>query len=239
MKNNHIFFILIFISLILILTCDKTDIEPYINKKELYDKLMGDYSRIFPDGNRNACGAQFYHHIVSNLDPSIEEYNSYNKYYCSVSGSPIDHEEKRFDKLVVKDLNDNKFFGDFYRCCWPCVCDVMKYVRIENHTINLKGKDYGHYVLTIGDPCFNEKKIPKEVSCFKCSNKKTINAIHTKSGRIIIGVIYNVEEYDENKYNKIITDVMGKCEERLNTEPDDLVNGMGDIFVKLALVNSS
>ena len=66
-----------------------------------------------------------------------------------------------------------------------------------------------------------------------------MNAIHTKTGRMIIGVLYNVEEYDENKYKENINNIMGKCEERFNTEPDDLVNGMGDIFVKLSLVNSS
>ena len=120
-----------------------------------------------------------------------------------------------------------------------CVCDIMKYVRIEEHIIKLQGEEYKHYVLTIGDPCIDESKIPKEVTCFKCSNKKTMNAIHTKTGRMIIGVLYNVEEYDENKYKENINNIMGKCEERFNTELDDLVNGMGDIFVKLSLVNSS
>ena len=106
MKNCHIFFILIFICLIILLTCDKSNIESYennINKKELFDKLMNDFDDIFPDGNRNACGAQFYHHIVTKLNPSIKEYKLYNKFYCAVSGSPIDHETSRFDKLVVKD----------------------------------------------------------------------------------------------------------------------------------------
>lgn len=242
MKNCHIFFILIFICLIILLTGDKSKIESYeniISKKELFNKLMNDFDNIFPDRNRNACGAQFYHHIVRKMNPSIEEYKTYNKFYCAVSGSPIDHETNRFDKLVVKDVNGNMFFGDFYRCCWPCVCDIIKYVRIEEHIIKLQGEEYKHHVLTIGDPCIDKSKIPKEVTCFKCSNKKTINSIHTKTGRMIIGVLYNVEEYDENKYKENINNTMGKCEERLNTDPDDLVNGMGDIFVKLALVNPS
>ena len=61
--------------------------EGMSNDKELFDKLMDDYNVIFHDSNRNSGGGQFYHHIVTNLNPTKEDYLKYNKFYCAVSGS--------------------------------------------------------------------------------------------------------------------------------------------------------
>lgn len=237
MNGSKLFFLLIFFLLLSVLLSD-VNIELFENinkRKELYGKLMGDFDKIFPDGNRNSGGAQFYHHIVRNLNPSVEEYKVYNQMYCSVSGSPIDYKDGNFDKIVVEGLNGGKYYGKYYRCCWPCLCDVMKYVKVENHVINLKGENYKHYVLTISDPCLNESEIPEEVSSFKCSNKNTDNAIHSTSGRVIIGILHDGERYNSED----ISSVMDKCEERINADPNDLKNGMGDIFVKLSLVGNS
>ena len=42
----------------------------------------------------------------------------------------------------------------------------MKHVRIEEHIIKLQGEEYKHHVLTIGDPCIDKSKIPKESYLF-------------------------------------------------------------------------
>tara|TARA_B100001094_G_scaffold324150_1_gene376260 strand:+ start:2268 stop:3512 length:1245 start_codon:yes stop_codon:yes gene_type:complete len=208
--------------------------EGMSNNQELYDKLMDDYNDIFPDSNRNSGGAQFYHHIVTNLKPTKEEYLKYNQFYCAVSGSPIDpNREGIHNYLKVKGVDGKEYYGKYYRCCTPCVCDIMKYVLVEKHKVNLKDGKYEHYVFTINDPCKNESKIPSEVTAFKCKNSKTENGILTKSGRLIIGVLYDVEPYQ----NQDINDVFKMCEERNSKEPDELQFGMGDIFVKLSIVN--
>ena len=76
--------------------------EGFENQTELYERLMNDFRTIFPDGNRNAGGVQFYHHIVTSLNPTIDEFKEYNKLYCGVSGSPIDPgRSQRFNNLVV------------------------------------------------------------------------------------------------------------------------------------------
>jgi len=101
-------------------------------------------------------------------------------------------------------------------------------VYVEPFTVKLKDGDYDHYVLTISDPCLNSEKIPEEISSFKC-DKKTQNGIHSNSCRLIIGILHDVEEYK----NQDVSDILDKCQERMNTPVDELKGGMGDISVKL------
>lgn len=209
-------------------------VEGFEGTQQLYERLMNDFSVIFPDMNRNSGGVQFYHHIVTKMNPTKKEFLEYNKFYCGVSGSPIDPERTdAFDYLVVKDLQGKQMYGKYWRCCWPCVCDVKKYVKVEKHTVQLKDGPYTHYVLTIGDPCKYKEKIPSSVTSFKCKNKKTINGTRTKSGRLIIAVLYDVKPYT----NQDVSAVNNQCQQRNSTPPDQLQGGMGDIFVKLSLIN--
>tara|TARA_B100000963_G_C22486672_1_gene607243 strand:- start:156 stop:875 length:720 start_codon:yes stop_codon:yes gene_type:complete len=207
--------------------------EDDISDNELYQKLMNRFNIIFPDNNRNGGGPQYYHHIV-NMNPTINEYKRYNKFYCAVSGSPIDpNRDKIYDNIVVKDLNDIEYYGKYYRCCWPCLCDIMRdgLVRVENIIISLKDGDYDHYVLTINDPCKKENNIPEEITSYKCNNKETTNGIHTDSGRLIIGVFHDVERYNIDIHD--IKDINDMCESRNNTPVNELRGGMGDLSVQL------
>ncbi len=213
-------------------------IEPFIcsvDSKQLYDGLMNDFNKIFPDRNRNSGGGQFYHHIVKEIQPNYREFLEYNKMYCAVSGSPIDPgRQNPFRYIVIDSVDGSKYYGKQYICCWPCVCDMVKYVKVETH-------EYGEnriIVFVIDDPCKNESDIPDQVSAFKCENGKTTNGVHTESGRLIVGLLHEPEVYDPNnpKHNKAVNDVKELCESRNSMEPDELQGGMGDIFVKLSLV---
>ena len=58
--------------------------------------------------------------------------------YCAVSGSIVD--PKRFNNysiIKVKDLNNNCIYGKYYRCCTPCICDIMKYTKIIKTSIEI------------------------------------------------------------------------------------------------------
>lgn len=222
----------------------RSDIKPesvekeIVNPQELYKSLMNDFNKIFPDRNRNSGGAQFFHHIM-NLNPSKAEFDHYNRFYCAVSGSPIDvnrQDNKSF--IYIEDLDGNKICGDYYRCCVPCNCDLMKYSKVENMTLSLRDGDYDYYVITINDPCSNEEDIPDSVTSFKCVNNRTENGLHAPSGRLIKGILHNgkictdtdLKNIEEHQYTG------DYCRERNSTEPDDLRGGMGDIFVKLSLI---
>ena len=225
-----IFIILLLILLLCLCNNNYFNIIEGLSDNELYEKLMNDFNKIFPDRNRNAGGPQFYHHIVS-MNPTIEEFKKMNTFYCAVSGSPIDPSRgKTYDNIVVNGLDGNTYYGKYYRCCWPCLCDIMRKdtVYVEPFTVKLKDGEYNHYVLTISDPCLNSDSIPEEISSFKC-DKITKNGIHSNSCRLIIGMLHDVEEYK----NQDIDEILNMCEERMNTPVDELKGGMGDISVKL------
>ena len=205
-----------------------------------YKKLMKHFDDIFPNRNRNTGGPQFYHFIDSHKENlTKDKYILYNTFYCAVSGSPIDpNREDKFNYVIVKHINNKKYIGKFFRCCKPCLADIMKYTKVEHHTINLKDGPYKHLVLTINDPCKYKDKIPDEVTSFKCSDK-TLNGVHTKSGKLIIGVLHNYKKYNSKKHYKKIKYSLDISKDRMNTDPDKLKYGMGDIFVKLATLNKS
>lgn len=210
--------------------------EEILNEEELFKKLMDNFRRIFPDRNRNSGGVQFYNYILNEMDPTIEEFKLLNTFYCGVSGSPIDPNRKnRTEYVIVDGVDGKKYYGKYHLCCWPCLCDIMKYVKVEEHIVELKDGEYKHMVLTINDPCSNPEKIPRQVSSFRCEDKKTTNGEHTISGRLIIGILYETEIYNKEIHN--VDNILSRCEERMNTDPDDLKGGMGDIFVKLSLVS--
>ena len=211
-------------------------IEPFSNneKQEHFDRLMSQFNVIFPRkngrSNRNAGGPQFYK-FISEMGLSIEEFELYNQFYCGVSGSPIDPNRTNIVKNIsVKTLDGNEIVGSYYHCCWPCLCDIMKYARVEEHTITLSDGDYTHNVLTIEDPCQNEDDFPQSVTAYQC-NGITENGIRTSSGRLIFALLYEALPDDSLDFS------INRCQERMNTDPDDLRGGMGDIFVKLAIIN--
>ena len=222
------YLLILLILYIIYIFCD--NIEGFTDR-ELYENLMNDFSIIFPDRNRNSGGPQFYHHIVS-MNPSIEEFIKYNTFYCAVSGSPIDPDSEGIsDYIIVNGLDNKTYYGKYYRCCWPCSCDIMRdnLVLVEDFTLSLRDVDYTHKVLTINDPCLYEDRIPSEITCFECENDMTQNGIHTDSGRLIIGILHDAEEYEYQD----IDDIISICNTRNSTPIDELRGGMGDISLKL------
>ena len=199
-----------------------------------YEKLMKDFNKIFPDRNRNSGGPQFFKHIVDmNLDK--RNFELYNSFYCGVSGSPVDPKRIEVsDNVIVKDLKGNDIYGKYYRCCSPCLCDIMKYAKVDKYDAHLSDGVYTYNVLTIDDPCCNKVNIPDSVSSFKCNNNKTLNGIYSNNGKLIFALFYNTKIASNND-KKSINNIVKKCSKRNNTEPDNLQGGMGDIFVKLSL----
>ena len=230
--------VIILFLLIILLNCNNT-IEGLdeSNEIELFERLMENFKEIFPNRNRNSGGVQFFDFIVNNINPTINEFILYNRFYCAVSGSPIDpRRENRFDLIKLKDLEGNDICGKYYRCCIPCNCDIMKYGIAENMTFNLSDGEYSCYVITISDPCLKEDEIPKEVTSFKCSNSRTVNGVHSDSGRLITGLLHDAEICTEIQKNSIKeSEITGPyCDKRNSLSFEEIKGGMGDIFVKLA-----
>ncbi|MDC3158640.1 hypothetical protein OA524_02335 [Candidatus Pelagibacter sp.] len=210
--------------------------ETFANEKNYYKELITDWSRIFPDQNRNAAGPKFFKYIIDK-EITFKDFTEFNKLYCAVSGSLIDPNSEP-DFLFVKESKTNKkICGDYYKCCIPCSCDVMKYSEVEKMKYKFLDGFKEFYVFTIKNPC-NKKDFPDRVNKnYFCDGEK-INSdqVYNLNGRIVIGLLHkgrdcNKEEIDFVKSHQ----VTGKfCELRNNTPLDSLKGGMGDIFIKLA-----
>ena len=84
-------------------------------KKFYYENLVKNWSKIFPDSNRNAAGPRFFKYLIDQ-DLTYEEFKEYNKFYCPVSGSLINPGEKP-DYIYVKELRTQKnICGELYSC---------------------------------------------------------------------------------------------------------------------------
>ena len=211
-----------------------TDID---QRKMAYKSLMDDFKEIFPDNNRNAGGAQFFKHIVD-LNLTKDNFELYNSFYCGVSGSPVDPaREDVYDYVIVKDIDGNDIYGKYYRCCYPCLCDIMKYARVDKYDITFNDTCVTYDVLTIDDPCCNPNYIleNKSITSFKCSGNKTQNGVHSRSGRLIFALFYDTKLATSEDHDNIQS-VIDNCKQRMNTEPNNLKGGMGNIFVNLSLV---
>tara|TARA_A100001015_G_scaffold320741_1_gene448280 strand:+ start:476 stop:1231 length:756 start_codon:yes stop_codon:yes gene_type:complete len=207
-------------------------------KQVHFKELMNNFGEIFPSGNRNAGGPQFYHYICSHKeDLTKDKFLLYNTFYCGVSGSPIDPGRGKVDDYVkVNHVDGRTFVGLYHRCCWPCLAEIMKYTKVEHHTISLKDGPYEHMVITIDDPCRKQDRFPSEVDSYQCVNKKTMNGIRTNSGRLIIAVLHEHELHNPEKHDSLLQPILDKCRERMATPVDQLRGGMGDIFVKVATI---
>ena len=200
-----------------------------------FEKLMAAFETIFPDKNRNAGGPQFFKYIAE-LHLSKENFELYNTFYCGVSGSPIDPKrEKTYDYIIVKNLKGEPIYGKYYRCCQPCICDVMKYAYVDKYDAIFDNKCVTYDVLTIDDPCCSKNNIPKSVTSFTCKDKKTENGIHTKNGKLIFALFHDTNIATKENIEQVSKTAFTSCAKRMNTSPEDLQGGMGDIFVKLSL----
>ena len=248
-------YIIITLHLLVMVACNgekKSDSGVKINEMEMFKDMMDNhYYKIFPKGQRNSGGPMFFKYIYENLANNHDEFVAYNKFYCGVSGSIImPNRPKRYTTVKLRDKNNKCVVGNYYRCCWPCSGDIMKYARVDNIEIKLpndKKSDSKNYnVLTINDPCqscVNKDctNFPREVGAFKCENGLTKNGLRIKNDKIthgqgrLIFALFHPKEKDD----KFDPDFPKQCKMRHQASLVELdkMGGMGNIFVKLALLS--
>ncbi|MAJ86232.1 MAG: hypothetical protein CL687_04675 [Candidatus Pelagibacter sp.] len=205
-------------------------------KKFYYENLVNNWSKIFPDGNRNAAGPRFFKYLIDqNL--TYNEFLEYNKFYCPVSGSLINPGEKP-DFIFVKDIKLKKnICGDLYRCCWPCSCDLMNYTKVKKIKHKFKDVSKKINVLLIDNPC-SKKDFPKEVNRNYFCNKQKLNKdeVFVVDGKLVIGLLYNARNCKKADINKIKSnEITGSfCAFKNDIPLDEMNIGMGDIFIRMA-----
>ena len=206
------------------------------DERNYYQELVNDWNKIFPDQNRNAAGPKFFKHIISK-DITYQEFLEFNKLYCAVSGSLINPNSEPEKVYLTEVDTKDKICGDYYRCCIPCSCDVMKYAKVKKMKHKFKDVEKEFYVLTIKNPC-GKKDFPKRVNRdYFCDGKDLAkDQVVEIDNRLVIGLFYEGKLCTKSNIAKVDShQVTGMfCEFRNNTPLDQLQTGMGDIFIKLA-----
>ena len=200
-----------------------------------YEELRADWGKIFPNKNRNAGGALFFKYILDNAN-SRDEFFEKNKMYCSVSGSLV-RPGSQPEFVSVRGHNEELVCGSLYRCCWPCSCDVMKFVQVQALEKTFDDKPELINVLTIKNPCekpdFPEEVDRESICVGKSLNKKRVTEIN---GRLVVGVLFEGKICSPKDIEKINREVItgSYCPLRNNTPLKEVRGGMGDIFIKMA-----
>ena len=228
MKKTLFKFFLIFLVLF--------QFETFAEEKNYHKELITDWSRIFPDQNRNAAGPKFFKYIIDK-EITYKDFKEFNKLYCAVSGSLIDPDSEPIFLYANESKTNKNICGDYYKCCIPCSCDIMKYSEVEKMKHKFLDGLKEFYVFTIKNPC-NKKDFPARVNKdYFCNGEKiNNNQVYNLNGRIVIGLLHKgrkckKEDIDYVKNHQVTG---GFCELRNNTPLENLEAGMGDIFIKLA-----
>ena len=183
------------------------------SEKNYYKDLINDWSRIFPDKNRNAAGPKFFKYI-------------------------IDKDNSQKDFIFVNERKTkNKICGSYYKCCIPCSCDIMKYSEVQKmkHKFSDGVKEF--FVFTIKNPC-KKQDFPNRVNkdYFCDGDKINDKQVYSIKDRIVIGLLHNGKSCEKDEIDFVKShQITGRfCEFRNNTPIENLEAGMGDIFIKLA-----
>ena len=222
--------ILVFVILIIF------NFNSFAEEKNYHKELITDWSRIFPDQNRNAAGPKFFKYIIDKKI-TYKDFIEFNKLYCAVSGSLIDPDSEP-DFLFVNESDTNtKICGNYYKCCIPCSCDIMKYSKVQKMKYEFDDGIKEFFVFTIKNPC-NKNDFPKRVNKdYFCDGKKINDKqVYNLNDRIVIGLLHDGRSCNKDEIDYVKShQVTGRyCELRNNTPLENLDAGMGDIFIKLA-----
>ena len=222
--------VLVFIILIIF------NFNSFAEEKNYHKELITDWSRIFPDQNRNAAGPKFFKYIIDKKI-TYKDFIEFNKLYCAVSGSLIDPDSEP-DFLFVNESDTNtKICGNYYKCCIPCSCDIMKYSKVQKMKYEFDDGLKEFFVFTIKNPC-NKNDFPNRVNKdYFCDGKKINDEqVYNLNNRIVIGLLHDGRNCNKDDIDYVKShQVTGRyCELRNNTPLENLDAGMGDIFIKLA-----
>ena len=206
------------------------------NEEYYYETLRVNWGDMFPDGNRNAAGPKFFKYLIDQ-DLDFHDFVEFNKRYCPVSGSLIRPGSVPDFISMLEESTNNKTCGYMYRCCWPCTCDSMKYAKAMNISHKFKGVEEQFTVMTIDNPCGKEE-FPLEVNRDYFCNGEEMNMdqVFAVDGKMVIGFLHNPTSCSSSDLLAINSHpVVGEqCNVRNATKEEELISGMGDIFIKLS-----
>merc|ERR1711962_432660 len=219
--------------LLILATC--FSLTQSLSVNELHSRYYQIFSR---SGNRNAASHLWASYILDRSSSMTkgEILNAFSG-FCPVSGSPVSPAPWKIwqDVHIKRAGNSNSTLeADIYVCCWPCVCDMMEFVRTDQVDVVTTGRRVETFnALVIGNPCLHPERIPRRAPEVRCnSNGDLIGATRSRNGHIVIGM---AQERGSNRGARYSADMIeGRCARR---KSQGYRNGMGTIFVDVASIN--
>jgi len=201
------------------------DNSPAVSRKKLYApqpitsirQLHAAYSDIFKTRNRNAASHLWISHVLDRAPAMTRaEVTTALTGFCAVSGSPVtpnDYNRYRLSLELASGTGNVNVFMHY--CCWPCVCDVQDFVKVDTLTVQTKnGPEVMHFAV-IGDPCEHPEKLDepfvqpfdgRETSLtrdapeLRCGDDgRLIGASYSDHGHVVIGGVFEAVPDDEHR----------------------------------------
>jgi len=217
---------------------------------------------IFPTGNRNAASHKWATYVLDRASGmTAATMKNVFKGFCPVSGSPIGDDPRTLYKVKLPTVNGDVMEGVTHHCCWPCVCDLSDFIRVDTKTVTTADGPQQFNMLVLGDPCKFAEKLDQmytdpfsgqstslhtsapELACKKDGSKSLLDgAIYSDHGYPIIGLFFT----DHADLSEVPTPPMpvkaddptfGYGKMCLNRRTNGYNSGMGLIFHLLAGIN--
>jgi len=173
--------------------------------------LFGEYSRVFPHGNRNAASHLWARFLLERSEQMPHEKLSYMfSGFCAVSGSPVRPSDyNRYRVTLERADGSGKVAGFFHHCCWPCLCDAQDFIKVDTRTVRTASGERSYNFAVIGNPCANEAELRRpfqdsfghgmetlaEVAPeVRCQDGELVGAPLSDGGHVIIGMVFGAPE---------------------------------------------
>jgi len=191
----------------------------------------------FRHKNRNAASHLWASWILDRSENFSEDkiYELFSG-FCPISGSPVrPRAGNLYEDIPFVSAADTSqtITGNVQVCCWPCVCDLEEFVKVDTLMVQTSEGPKTFNALVIGDPCIEPAKIPVRAPEVRCVDGKLADATLSTNGHIVIGLM----QRNNGPLSPARTagDISTWCEDR---KKQGYRSGMGTIFVEVASINT-
>ena len=154
--------------------------------------------------------------------------------FCPISGSPIDPTPQTAIRYEsghgLPQVSGGQAEGIIHHCCWPCICDSLKFLRVDTKTVSTSQGPHQFRFLVYGNPCTDPTRIPAEATDVTCSNGRLEASVLSDHGHVIVGMLQD----NQPSIGASSREVLEACRQRAAAGNQ---SGMGTIFIDLAGIN--
>lgn len=186
--------------------------------------LHAQYDNIFPHGNRNAASHRWSTFLLKNAKHHTQaELERLFTGFCPVSGSPVHPDRNNAFDVVLASMGGGGVQGQTHHCCWPCLCDLHDFARVDTKTVKTKDGPHTYRFFVIGDPCIKPDAletpfkqasgwgapttIAKSASDVTCgADGRLEKATFSDRGGVIIGMVLGASDVGPAAAKKAVSD---------------------------------